>query len=243
MLFRRRQHATDTELSAHLDGRLDGDSRERVARHVDSCAICQEALDGLRVVQTSLRSLPRTTAPRSFTLREADVWPAARAHPRRPLVRTTRVLSSVTAMATLAFLALLSVDVLGGPSSSSNLATTRSGAPAVPAAVEQKAAQSTGAGNYSAADQAATLTAAAADQHIRGPALGAVQATLTVVARDLAKGNVAVPPVVTPTAAGRVSRASGDDDTKLHVAEASLAAVALVSAGSVVVLARLRPRI
>ncbi len=227
MLFQRRRHATDAELSAHLDGRLDKSSHERVARHVDGCLICQEALDGLRVVQTSLRSLPREKAPRSFALREADVRPA-RAAGR--LVGAMPLLSSITAIAMVAFLAVMAVDVLGGSSSSHRGATSGGGVPA--AAIDYRARSATEVRSSAGAE------AATSEARILGPALGAVQATLTAASSDLAKGAVAAPPVATPMA-GHGSPASGGD-TKLHMAEAALAAVALVSGGSAVALARRR---
>ncbi len=230
MLFRRRQHATDAELSAHLDGRLDGGSRERVARHVDGCSICQEALEGLRAVQSSLRGLPRATAPRSFALREADVRPtraAGRLESAMPL------LSGVTVIAMAAFLVVVAVDVIGGTGSSHRGVTSGGGVPA--AAIDYRARSATEVRSSAGAE------AATSEARILGPALGAVQATLTAASSDLAKGAVAAPPVATPMA-GHGSPASGGDDTKLHVAEASLAAVVLVSGGSAVALARRRKR-
>jgi len=224
VIFQRRVHATDDELSAYLDGRLGAGSRERVGGHVDGCAICRQALDGLRAVQTSLRGL-RAKAPRSFALREADVRPA-RSRAAGGFAGVMPLLSGVTAMAMIAFFAVVGVDMSGGGASSSQSA----GKLALNAGVPR--ASST---NYSAADQISPVTASSVAQ-------GAEQAQrLTVTAPGAAfSGNVAgTPPEATPALATSGSSGTGSD-AWMHVAEAALAAVALVSGGSAVAVARRR---
>lgn len=50
-------------LSAWLDDELDEGERARLAVHLDECAACTADLEGLRVVQTQLRSLPERHVP------------------------------------------------------------------------------------------------------------------------------------------------------------------------------------
>jgi anti-sigma factor RsiW len=211
LIFQRRIHATDDELSAYLDGRLDAGVRERVGSHVDGCAICRRALDGLRAVQTSLRGL-RAKAPRSFALCEAAARPA-RARAPGGLSGAMPLLSGVTAMAMLALFAVVGFDMSGGGSSSS------AGTKAQPAAVYGLAAPSV-ADTGSAADAAQSLT-------------------VTVTTSFVSRNGAGTPAEATPEPAKRLSNGSGSD-TRMHVAEAALAAVALVSGGSAVAVARRR---
>jgi hypothetical protein len=210
LIFQRRIHATDDELSAYLDGRLDAAVRERVGGHVDGCAICRQALDGLRTVQTSLRGL-RAKAPRSFALREAVARPV-RARSRGGFDGVMPLLSGVTAMAMIALFAVVGVDMSGGGSSS------RAGTSAQPASVLE-------------------FAPAAGDT---GPAPAAAQSlTVTVTASFLSRTGAGTPAEATPALAKSASSSSGSD-TRMHMAEAALAAVALVSGGSAVAVARRR---
>jgi anti-sigma factor RsiW len=212
VIFQRRVHATDDELSAYLDGRLDAGSRDRVGGHVDGCAICRQALDGLRAVQTSLHGL-RAKAPRSFALREADVRPA-RGRAAGRFAGMMPLLSGVTALALIAFFAVVGVDMSGGGSSKSSESLK-----AQPASINQLAPS---VGDASAG-------APAADQSL----------TVTVPASFVSRSVVGTPPEATPQLAPSVSSGTGSD-ARMHVAEAALAAVALVSGGSAVAVARRR---
>ena len=226
MLFQRRLHATDDELSAYLDGALAGRVRERVGGHVDACAICQETLAGLRAVQASLRRL-RANAPRSFAVREAALRPVP-ARPATGLSLATPLLSGVTAMALIAFFAVVSFDMSGGDfNTSSKKASSRNG--------ELSAA--------SAQDASAPLPGAV---DAGSPAAGE-QATdnaqrLTVTASGAAFYTTSAPPSATPAPIESVSTGDdGDnDDMKLRIAEGALALAALVSGGSALVLVRRR---
>ncbi len=220
MIFQRRIHATDDELSAYLDGRLDAGVRERVGSHVDGCAICQQALDGLRAVQTSLRGL-RAKAPRSFALREAAARPV-RARAPGGFDGLMPLLSGVTAMAMIAFFAVVGVDMSGGGASSS-----QSAAKLLNAAVPR--ASST---NYSAAVQISPVTAPSVAQGTE------LSQRLTVAAPDSAfsVNGAGTPAEATPELAKSASSGTGSD-TRMRVAEAALAALALVSGGSAVAVA------
>ena len=225
MLFRRRLHATNDELNAYLDGALGESVRERIRGHVHACAICQEALEGLRAVQVSLRGL-QAKAPRSFALREAAVRPAL-ARPAGGLARATPLLSGVTALALIAFFAVVSVDMAGDGGGSQ----TASGA--LPGALRSAA---TGDDAYQAVPGAADTAS-----------LGEIERTteegqrLTVTASGAAFNGTGAPPSATPEPeVGTSTDEDGDDDMKLRIAEGALAALALVSGGSALVLVRRR---
>lgn len=79
-LFRGSGHQPDIEaLSAHVDGQLDAAHSRELDAHVAGCAACTEALAELRLLRTTLASMPDVEAPRSFRLRLADVEPARKA--------------------------------------------------------------------------------------------------------------------------------------------------------------------
>ncbi len=114
MLFwnnlRRRHPLGDEELNAYIDGELDAAARARVEAHIESCAACREAVGELRAVSRALQSLPRAQAPRSFALREADVEPMP-ARQAGWLAGATPLLGGVATVAFLAFFVLVGVDV------------------------------------------------------------------------------------------------------------------------------------
>ena len=221
MLFRRRLHATNDELNAYLDGALGGSVLERIRGHVDACAICQEALEGLRTVQASLRGL-RAQAPRSFALREAAVRPAPARAPGGP-ARAMPLLSGVTAMALIAFFAVVSVDMAGdGGGRQTARGALRSAA---------------------IGDDMSQAVPRAGDT----ASLGEIERTteegqrLTVTASGAAYNGIGAPPSATPEPViGAPADEDGDDTMKLRVAEGALAALALVSGGSAFVLVRRR---
>ena len=113
-ILRRRHPIGDEELNAYIDGELDDAVRSRVEAHVESCAACREAVDELRTVSQALQALPRAQAPRSFALREADVEPMP-ARQAGWLAGATPLLGGVVTVAFLAFFVLVGVDVAGRP--------------------------------------------------------------------------------------------------------------------------------
>ncbi len=237
MLFQRSIHASDDDLSAYLDGRLAAGTRERIDGHLSGCAICQRALEGLRAVRSALQGLPAVRAPRSFALREADVRPAARAG---GVTRAMPLLSGMTAAAMLAFFALVGFDFAGGGSSSSSSA----GRPAILAAgAASDTAKSLAQSNNVELAMTATFERAAAAPSGFGSAVSTPDlATANTFADD--SGTLAfrvAPSVVTPEpATTRAASESSNNDMGMHVAEAALAAVALVSGAGVIIVSRRR---
>lgn len=68
-------HLEDETLSALVDEQLAADAAEAARAHLETCAECQERLEGFRSVAGLLRELPEITPPRDFKLgpRLADV--------------------------------------------------------------------------------------------------------------------------------------------------------------------------
>ena len=126
-ILRRRHPIGDEELNAYIDGELDDAARSRVEAHLESCAACREAVDELRMVSRALQALPHAQAPRSFALREADVEPMPARQAGR-LAGATPLLGGVATVAFLAFFVLVGVDVAdrssGGDASDSGMGTS-----------------------------------------------------------------------------------------------------------------------
>lgn len=96
-------------LSAYLDGELAAQERERIERHVGSCASCAETLGALRATLGDLRSLP-PAAPS-----ERDSW-ALRAAIRRERRRARAArLGPFAAAAAVAAIAVVGVMLGGSP--------------------------------------------------------------------------------------------------------------------------------
>ncbi len=112
MLFWRNRHEVrDEELNAFVDGELDEPARLRVERHMDSCTSCSETLAELQAVSRAMSELPSVQAPRSFALREADVLPAPASGATGLFGSVTPLLSGVAAIAIVAFVVLVGVDI------------------------------------------------------------------------------------------------------------------------------------
>jgi anti-sigma factor RsiW len=62
------RHIAEQRLSAYVDGRLGAHERQRVERHLQTCAACRRNLVELRAVLAMLRRAPARPVPRSFTL-------------------------------------------------------------------------------------------------------------------------------------------------------------------------------
>lgn len=93
-------------LSAYLDGALSAEERLALERRLAQDVGLREALDGLRTTRALLRAVPQVRPPRNFTLT------AEMAGVRRGWLRTP-FLQLATAVATLAFVVTVGVDVLG----------------------------------------------------------------------------------------------------------------------------------
>ncbi len=69
-----RQHLSEEDLSAYVDGRPDAPSEDRVRQHLAICdATCDADLEALRPTVAILSSIAPVTAPRSFALTAAMV--------------------------------------------------------------------------------------------------------------------------------------------------------------------------
>lgn len=64
-----RQHLSEEQLSAYVDGRSDAPSEDRVRQHLATCdATCGADLEGLRATVRILKSIAPVVVPRSFAL-------------------------------------------------------------------------------------------------------------------------------------------------------------------------------
>jgi hypothetical protein len=107
------------QLSAYLDGQLnDAEQRALRARLMREPGL-QQALGELRQVREALRALPPVRPPRNFTLTPSMIGQAAPRATRGP------ALAWASALASLAFVVLAAVDLVGG-----GLAASRQAAPA-----------------------------------------------------------------------------------------------------------------
>lgn len=64
-------HRVQQQLSAYIDGELAPDEMVEVRRHLTDCQECQEELDELRLVKTTLARLKQPELPADFA---AGVW-------------------------------------------------------------------------------------------------------------------------------------------------------------------------
>ncbi len=95
-------------LSAYLDGRLEGAERTALEARLNNEENLRRQLVELRSVRDSLRALPLLTPPRSFALTPAMAGKAA----GKPAVFTPRRMAFGSALASLAFVCVLSLEVL-----------------------------------------------------------------------------------------------------------------------------------
>lgn len=94
-------------LSAYLDGRLEAAERTALEERLKKEEDLRRHLRELRAVRDSLRSLPVLKSPRLLTLTPAQ----AGAPSRRPAAFSPRSMAWGSALASLAFVAVLAVDV------------------------------------------------------------------------------------------------------------------------------------
>lgn len=123
---------SDELLSAYIDNAVDAGERRRAERYIAECAACAHEVQELRMFRQLLRDVPNVQPRRSFTLDPATVAP------RRLLFPTLRWSSLV---ATLLFVVVLGVDVLGGRSRGAQPPMTSSVQEAESAAKGSPAAQ------------------------------------------------------------------------------------------------------
>ena len=104
-------------LSAYLDGELTPREADRLQARLDGEAGLRWALEELRRTVSVLRSLPEVRPPRSFTLTAEAAGSRARA-------AAYPVLQLATALATLAFVAVVGLDALSSRATGVALAPT-----------------------------------------------------------------------------------------------------------------------
>ncbi len=232
----RRQHIKEADLSAYVDGRPEQTARVRIEAHAEVCDDCREALVELRALRTALRELPRAAAPRSFALREADVRPVASAQPTGGSARAPALLGGLASVALVAFVMLVSVDVLDQPSeeraaSGAPLATqlgdVTEGQPAAPglATPDMETLRTPGDAVAEGDDGAAEIDAAPGKE---------LPGTFTEGAQDCPP-NADCPAVQDEASEPSRSGEAGPGDDRrvpLRVGEAAAAAVAIMAAGS-----------
>jgi anti-sigma factor (TIGR02949 family) len=68
-----------TVLTLYLDQELGGDESGAFERHVESCALCRQALASERALKSSIRALPRAAAPAGLRSRVRAAIPASSA--------------------------------------------------------------------------------------------------------------------------------------------------------------------
>lgn len=247
--FRRKHPISDDELNAYVDDQLSADARDRLDVHVEACAACRETLVELRSVRQALHDLPRETAPRSFALRQADVEAPARARPAGAFAGAPSLLGALATVSIVAFVALVAVDAGGTPTGGSG-----DGVPAgfAPMASEE---DEDGSGERLSDDEAQTLEfadelAAGSDIDGSGPA-DADEPTNRASIGDVGDGEEGTdtfddgaqrepgeefaPGSGDGAAAPEPATPGQDNDggpSRLRVAEAAAAAVALLAGGS-----------
>lgn len=104
------------DLSTYIDGELEPKRTATTEAHLTSCLECSSELAELRALRSALGSMPQVTAPRSFTLTQAQVAqkvPAATAGYRpTSLVTGLRLGGAGLAMA---LAVVVAIDAGGGP--------------------------------------------------------------------------------------------------------------------------------
>lgn len=110
-----------SQLDAYLDDELAPIDRLQFERHLAGCESCQAALADAREVKALLAALPPIAAPRSFqltavALEDFDAAPPPRRHPAM-----LRLLQAATAVAIIAFVSLMTLDLTGVGSTTASL--------------------------------------------------------------------------------------------------------------------------
>lgn len=118
----------DELLSAYIDNAVDAGERRRAEQSIAACAACAQEVQELRMFRELLRELPNNQPRRSFTLDPATVAPQGRL-----LFPTLRWSSLV---ATLLFVVVLGVDVLGGRAPGAAQSAMPASAPAAESAAK-----------------------------------------------------------------------------------------------------------
>ena len=224
--FLRREHLSDADLSARIDGRLSIRRSRAVAAHLDRCPRCRQAFEGLQTAKLLLGELPRPQPARSFILSPEAAASEARPRPapRRP------AFSFAPAAALVLLVALLAADFVVLPEDGSG-----GGGNADSAAALQ--AERATAGLGAAAEAAPTAADAVAPPEARqsvdaDTTAGAPAATGDGASEDEAGFAAPADPAETAKAQAEATEAKEDaaDRTLLRILEGAAAVAFLLSA-------------
>jgi hypothetical protein len=172
MLFwHKRDHPSDEELSAFLDGELAAARMTAITEHLRICEQCAAALEGLGTTKALVAELPQLQPSRSFMLGPefARQRPAAAA--RSPLIFAPAVTLTL-------FLALIAVDLRGVSTeqSTAGLEMADDAAKTMAAEPEQRSTGPMPASNAGGATQDASPAAAPRSAAATGENTGSVPA-------------------------------------------------------------------
>lgn len=162
----RPDHPTEDDLSAYLNGDIVEPRRlAQLQAHIESCAVCQEALAELKAVVWLLRRSENPIPSRSFRLDPSMVsGRAVRVDPW--IIRVQPTLRRLTAIAAVLLLFVIVADVLAHQSpSGESPSTTREMTAAMGAST---AVSSSGAAAMSAAASTSTAAASSAESAVSG---------------------------------------------------------------------------
>jgi anti-sigma factor RsiW len=190
-------------LSAYADGALSPAERQAMERRLEQDPALRQALKEIRTTSALLRALPEVRPPRNFTLTPET------AGVRSGWLRTP-LLQLATAVATLAFVLTVGVDVFGGSVQS---AAFRAAAPAQEIAMEAPAVL--GAADALEADAGATVAETAV---VAAAPMGTPAATPTAAVQAEEYANREAP---TAGGAGMVPPAPSQAPTAAPMLEAA----------------------
>jgi len=111
-IFGRHRHLSLEVLSEYLDGRLSDGEREGISRRLNSCSLCREELDSLRVTVSLLQGLEDAPIPRNFTLAGPPPAPAVARQPL-PFRAPNWAYAGAASLAGLALAFMVSADAAG----------------------------------------------------------------------------------------------------------------------------------
>ena len=222
----RREHLSDADLSARIDGRLSIRRSRAVAAHLHRCPRCRQAFEGLQTAKLLLGELPRQQPARSFVLS-----PEAAAREARPPPASRRpAFSFAPAVALVLLVALLAADFVVLPEDGSGGSGSADSAAALQA---ERATPGLGA----AAEAAPAAADAVAPTEARQSAdadttAGAPAASGDGASEDEAGFAAPAGPAETAKAPAEATEAKEDagDRTLLRILEGAAAVALLLSA-------------
>jgi hypothetical protein len=217
------RHLDAEQLSSLIDGRLEAAERGGAEAHLAGCDRCRAARESLSATVALLRRLPAVEPPRSFLLPPTIQAPIELAERRPLLERLAPWTRAAGALAAALFVALVTVDIIGGmgaqaPTANRELAAApaRPAEPAKPAEAAKPAPTSAPAARPAApaaapaaapqpqdraADSAKPAGAAAPQPTQAAPAPAAAAASPAAAAAKVAAARPAASPAAAPARA------------------------------------------